>query len=78
MPRAMSAEVVFLGIATLYSLTLPLRHTLTLVDAAVLVAIFCAYAWRLSKAPGPGAGPAGHVAVGRRAGEDPARGSTSA
>jgi cation:H+ antiporter len=42
---------VFLGIATLYSLTLPLRHTLTLVDAVVLVAIFCAYAWRLSKAP---------------------------
>ena len=51
MPRALSAEVVFLGIATLYSLTLPLRRTLTLVDAAVLVAIFCAYAWRLSKAP---------------------------
>jgi cation:H+ antiporter len=51
MPRTLSAEVVFLGIATLYSLTLPLRHTLTLVDAAVLVAIFCAYAWRLSKAP---------------------------
>jgi cation:H+ antiporter len=51
MPRALSAEVVFLGIATLYSLTLPLRHTLTLLDAAVLIAIFCAYAWRLSKAP---------------------------
>jgi cation:H+ antiporter len=51
MPRVLSADVVFLGIATLYSLTLPLRHTLTLVDAAVLVAIFCGYAWRLSKAP---------------------------
>lgn len=51
MPRALSAEVVFLGIATLYSLTLPLRHTLTLVDAAVLVAIFGAYAWRLAQAP---------------------------
>ncbi len=47
----MSAEVVFLGIATLYSLTLPLRHTLTMVDAVVLVAIFAAYAWRLSQAP---------------------------
>jgi cation:H+ antiporter len=47
----MSAEVVFLGIATLYSLTLPLRHTLTLVDAGVLVTIFVLYAWRLSKAP---------------------------
>ncbi|MDT7579345.1 MAG: cation:H+ antiporter [Pseudonocardiales bacterium] len=51
MPRVLSAEVVFLGIATLYSLTLPLRHTLTMLDAAVLVAIFCAYAWRLAKAP---------------------------
>ncbi|WP_028933909.1 sodium:proton exchanger [Pseudonocardia spinosispora] len=49
--RAMSVEVVFLAIATCYSLTLPLRSSLTLVDAAVLVAIFVAYAWRLSKAP---------------------------
>lgn len=48
---AMSAEVVFLGMATLYSLTLPLRSSLTLVDAAVFVAIFGAYAWRLTKAP---------------------------
>jgi cation:H+ antiporter len=47
----MSAEVMFLGIATLYSLTLPLRSSLTLVDAAVFVTIFGAYAWRLSKAP---------------------------
>ncbi|MGH3928632.1 MAG: sodium:proton exchanger, partial [Pseudonocardiaceae bacterium] len=47
----MSAEVVFLGIATLYSLTQPLRSTLSLVDAAVLVTIFAAYAWRLSTAP---------------------------
>ncbi|MGH3983299.1 MAG: sodium:proton exchanger [Pseudonocardiaceae bacterium] len=47
----MSADVVFLGIATLYSLTLPLRSTLTLVDTGVLVTIFALYAWRLSKAP---------------------------
>jgi cation:H+ antiporter len=51
MPRAMSAEVVFLGFATIYSLTLPLRSSLTLVDAAVLLVIFAAYAWRLAKAP---------------------------
>ena len=51
MPRVMSAEVVFLGIATLYSLHLPLRSSITLVDAAVLVTIFAAYAWRLAKAP---------------------------
>jgi cation:H+ antiporter len=48
---AMSVEVVFLGLATLYSLTLPLRSSLTLIDAAVLVAIFGVYVWRLSKAP---------------------------
>jgi len=48
---AMSAEVVFLGLATLYSLTLPLRGSLTMVDAVVFVAIFVGYAWRLSKAP---------------------------
>ncbi|MHA6796201.1 sodium:proton exchanger [Pseudonocardia bannensis] len=51
MPRKMAPEVVFLGLATLYSLTLPLRHTLTLVDAAVLVSIFVGYAWRLAQAP---------------------------
>ncbi|RZQ64897.1 sodium:proton exchanger [Amycolatopsis suaedae] len=48
---AMSAEVVFLGLATLYSLTLPLRDSLTLVDATVFVAIFAGYVWRLTKAP---------------------------
>ncbi|GGL07315.1 sodium:proton exchanger [Mangrovihabitans endophyticus] len=48
---AMSVEVVFLGIATLYSLTLPLRHTLTLIDAVVLLAVFGGYAWRLAQAP---------------------------
>jgi cation:H+ antiporter len=47
----MSAEVVFLGIATLYSLHFALRSTLTLADAGVLVLIFVLYAWRLSKAP---------------------------
>jgi cation:H+ antiporter len=51
MPRALSAEVVFLGIATLYSLHLPLRSSLTLLDAAVLVSIFVAYAVRLAQAP---------------------------
>lgn len=48
---AMSAEIVFLGAATLYSLTLPLRTSLTLVDTGVFVAIFIAYSWRLAQAP---------------------------
>lgn len=45
----MSVEVVFLGIATLYSLTLPLKSSLTLWDSAVFFVIFALYAWRLSK-----------------------------
>ncbi len=48
---AMSPEVVFLGIATLYSLHLPLRSSLTLVDCAVLVTVFVLYARRLAQAP---------------------------
>jgi cation:H+ antiporter len=47
----MSTEVTFLGLATLYSLTLPLKDSLTLVDMAVFFLLFAAYAWRLSKMP---------------------------
>jgi cation:H+ antiporter len=46
---AMSVEVGFLGFATVYSLTLPLRHSLTLWDSLVLIGLFAAYAWRLSR-----------------------------
>ncbi len=46
---AMSVEVAFLGFATLYSLTLPLKGSLTLWDSLVFVAIFAGYAWRLTK-----------------------------
>src|SRR5574341_675739 len=41
--RAHSIEIAFLAVATLYSLTLPLKSTLTLVDAAVLVFLFLLY-----------------------------------
>ncbi|MEY7972909.1 sodium:proton exchanger [Saccharomonospora xinjiangensis] len=51
LPRRMSVEIFFLGAATVYSLHFPLRDSLTLVDAAVLVSLFVAYAWRLAKAP---------------------------
>ncbi|MGY1729617.1 sodium/calcium exchanger protein [Geodermatophilus sp. SYSU D01062] len=47
----MSPEVVFLGVATLYSLHLPLRSSLTIVDAVVLVTVFVLYARRLAQAP---------------------------
>ncbi len=50
-PRTMSVEIVYLGIATLYSLHLPLRTSLTLLDALVLVSIFVVYAVRLARAP---------------------------
>lgn len=46
---AMSVEVAFLGMATLYSLTLPLKSTLTLWDSLVFVGLFVAYGWRLAQ-----------------------------
>jgi cation:H+ antiporter len=49
--RSHSVELAFLSVATLYSLTLPLKHSITLIDAAVLVSIFIAYMVRISRAP---------------------------
>ena len=49
--RPRSVEIAFLVIATLYSLTLPLKNHLTLFDAVVLVGLFLAYAVRVSRAP---------------------------
>jgi cation:H+ antiporter len=49
--RSHAVEVAYLALATVYSLTLPLKHSITLFDAAVLVAIFAAYTVRISKAP---------------------------
>lgn len=49
--RAHSVELGYLAIATAYSLTLPLKKTVTLVDAAVLIGIFIAYTIRISRAP---------------------------
>lgn len=49
--RPHAVEVSFLAIATLYSLTLPLKHSITPVDALVLVTIFVLYTIRVSRAP---------------------------
>jgi len=49
--RSHSVEIAFLALATIYSLTLPLRSTISLIDAAVLVAIFAAYTWRIARSP---------------------------
>ena len=55
--RSHAVEVSFLALATVYSLTLPLKGAITLVDAAILVSIFVAYTWRITRAPGRGTAP---------------------
>jgi cation:H+ antiporter len=49
--REHSIEVSFLVLATLYSLTLPLKSSITLFDSLVLVTIFVLYTVRVSRAP---------------------------
>ena len=49
--RSHSVELAFLTVASAYSLTLPLKHSITLIDAAVLVGLFIAYTVRISRAP---------------------------
>ena len=49
--RPHAIEIAFLAIATLYSLTLPLKRTLTLVDSAILIAIFVVFVVRIARSP---------------------------
>jgi len=49
--REHSIELGFLWVATLYSLTLPLKESITLVDTLVLVGLFAGYTLRVSRAP---------------------------
>lgn len=49
--RPHAIEIGFLVLATLYSLTLPLKERLTLFDAVVLVSLYLAYAFRISRSP---------------------------
>ncbi|MDL5154947.1 sodium/calcium exchanger protein [Actinomycetospora termitidis] len=49
--RTDSVPLMFLLLATLYSLTLPLRVSITFVDLVVLVGIFVAYSIRVARAP---------------------------
>jgi cation:H+ antiporter len=49
--RDHSIELGFLWVATLYSLTLPLKSSITLVDTVILVGLFVGYTWRVSRAP---------------------------
>jgi cation:H+ antiporter len=49
--RPHAIEIMFLTIATLYSLTLPFKHTLTLVDSVILISIFVLFVIRIWRAP---------------------------
>jgi cation:H+ antiporter len=49
--RDHSIELGFLWAATIYSLTLPLKHSITLIDTIVLVGLFAGYTWRIARAP---------------------------
>jgi cation:H+ antiporter len=49
--RDHSVEIAFLLVATLYSLTLPLKRTLTLFDSVVLIGLFITYLVRIARAP---------------------------
>lgn len=49
--RSHSVEIAFLMIATIYSLTLCMKRTLTLFDSVVLIGLFAAYLIRIARAP---------------------------
>jgi cation:H+ antiporter len=49
--RPHAIEIAFLAVASLYSLTLPLKRTLSPVDTVILVGLFVVYAARISRAP---------------------------
>ncbi len=49
--RTDAVPLTFLAVATLYSLTLPLRQSITFVDTAILVGIFVLYTIRVARAP---------------------------
>jgi len=49
--RDHSIELGFLWVATLYSLTLPLKSSITLLDTVILVGLFAGYTLRVSRAP---------------------------
>jgi cation:H+ antiporter len=49
--RSHAVEFAFLAAASAYSLTLPMKHSITLVDSVVLVGLFALYTIRISQAP---------------------------
>ena len=64
--RSHAVELSFLAVASAYSLTLPFKRTITLVDALLLIGLFAAYTIRISRAPAEEphlVGPAAWVAT---------------
>ncbi|HEX9761575.1 MAG TPA: sodium:proton exchanger [Acidimicrobiia bacterium] len=64
--RAQSVDIAYLTVASIYGLSLFLKPSLTLYDAAILVAIYVAYMFRLSKAPASTphlVGPSAYIAL---------------
>ncbi|MET0628040.1 MAG: sodium:proton exchanger [Acidimicrobiia bacterium] len=49
--RPHAIEISFLALATLYSLSLPFKSTLTLFDAVVLIGIFVVFVFRIARSP---------------------------
>jgi len=49
--RPHAIEISFLAVATLYSLTLPLKRTLTIFDGIILISIFVLFFVRIGKSP---------------------------
>jgi cation:H+ antiporter len=42
-------ELAFLGAASIYAFVIPLKGTLSILDAVVLLSLFIAYLWRTSR-----------------------------
>ena len=64
--RNHAVELSFLTVASAYSLTLPFKRTITLLDATLLIGLFAAYTIRISRAPAEEphlVGPAAYVAT---------------
>ena len=49
--RSQAIEIAVLLVATLYAFTIPFKDGLSLVDTAVFVVLFAAYAWAVARAP---------------------------